>query len=76
MAAGYELVYSQYGIRIRAIREALGLDQATLAGRVGLTRTSLTNLEAGRQRVQLHQVEKMAKALGTTAKHLMRGIWW
>ena len=55
--------------------KALGLDQGTLAKRVGMTRTSLTNIEAGRQRVQLHQVEQMAEALGTTAKNLMRGIW-
>jgi transcriptional regulator with XRE-family HTH domain len=70
-----ELVYAQYGLRVRRIREALGLDQGGLAKKTGFTRTSITNIEAGRQRVQLHQVEQMATALGTTPKHLMKGIW-
>lgn len=74
--ASIEPVHSAVGVRIRMIREALGISQADLAKRVKLTRTSLTNIEAGRQRLLLHSVERFADALNTSPKHLLRGVWW
>jgi transcriptional regulator with XRE-family HTH domain len=70
-----EACHIALGARIRMIREALGMQQAELAKRVGLERTSVVNAEAGRQRFLLHSVEQYAQALGTTPKHLLRGIW-
>jgi DNA-binding XRE family transcriptional regulator len=58
------------------IRETLGIQQGELAARVFLERTSVVNIEAGRQRLQLQTVEAFARALGTTPKHLLKGIWW
>ena len=75
-AKAIETSHIQLGLRIRLIREALGIDQKELAKRIKLTRTSVVNIEAGRQRMLLHMVDEFAKALGTTPKHLMRGIWW
>jgi len=71
-----EAVHQSVGIRIRMIREALGLNQGDLSKRVGLDRTSITNIESGRQRLLLHNIEAFALALGTTPKNLMKGIWW
>jgi transcriptional regulator with XRE-family HTH domain len=71
-----EPVYRQLGAKIEAIRTTLGWTQGDLATKVGLTRCSITNIEAGRQRVQLHVVEKIAGAFGTTTKQLMKGIWF
>ena len=71
-----EGVYVALGARIRIIREALGLNQAEMAQRIGLERVAFTNIEIGRQRIRLDQVEAIAKALGTSPKHLMRGSWW
>lgn len=68
-------VYRQFGSKIESIRTALGISQAELAKRVGLERTSVCNIEAGRQRVLLDDVEKFAAAFGTSPKFLMRGIW-
>ena len=76
MSQPIEAVHQAVGIRIRSIREALGLSQAELAKRIGLTRVSLTNIEIGRQRLLLQGVEAFARALGTTPKNLMKGIWW
>lgn len=70
-----EPVYGLVAMKIRHVRETLGLQQEELAKRVGYTRTSIVNIEAGRQRLPLHVVEEIARALGTTTKHLMRGIW-
>ena len=71
-----EAIYLAFGVRIRMIRETLGLSQAELAKRVGLERTSVVNIEGGRQRVLVDDIEKFARALGVTPKHLLKGIWW
>lgn len=71
-----EACHIAVGARIRMIRETLGLQQAEIAKRIDLTRTSVVNIEQGRQRLLLHHIEKIAQALGTTPKHLLKGIWW
>jgi transcriptional regulator with XRE-family HTH domain len=58
-----ERVYEGLGRLIRARREVLKLTQDALASRVGLTRTSITNLERGRQKIQIHTLYSIAAAL-------------
>lgn len=70
-----EPVYRLLGARIQHIRTTLGWTHAELAAKIGLVRTSVTNIEAGRQRILLHDLEIIAKAFGITAKQLLRGIW-
>jgi len=70
-----ELCYKQFGLRVRQLREALGLTQAELAKRVGLERTSIANIEAGKQRILLHDVELFATAFTSNPKFMMKGIW-
>ena len=77
--APIETVYAGFGMRIRIIREALGITQLELSERLPkgvLTRTSIVNIEVGRQRVLLHHVVEFAHALGCSPTHLMRGVWW
>ncbi len=38
-------------------------------------RASIANIEAGRQRILLHDVETLAKAFGTTPRALLKGMW-
>ena len=71
-----ETCHKLVGLRILHMREVLGITQADLAKRVGLQRASVANTEVGRQRLLLDGIERYAKALGTTPKHLMKGIWW
>lgn len=70
-----ELVHRQLGLRIESIRKTLGLTQSDLAERSGFKRASIANMEIGRQRFLLQTVERIAEALGTSPKHLMKGIW-
>jgi transcriptional regulator with XRE-family HTH domain len=58
------------------MRELLDITQTDLASRMTITRPSLANIEAGRQRILVHQIQTIARALGTTPKSLMKGIWW
>lgn len=71
-----EACHIAVGARIRMIRETLGLTQGELAQRVDFERVSVTNIETGRQRLSLDSVERFADGLGTSPKHLMKGIWW
>lgn len=71
-----EPIYRLLGAKIEQMRTVLGWTQDDLAKKVGLTRTSITNIEAGRQRFLLHDIEKLAAAFQTTPKQLLRGIWF
>lgn len=57
------------------MRTALGMTQEEIAKKVGLTRVSITNIEAGKQRILLHDIETIAAAFGVSPKHMLRGIW-
>ena len=70
-----EPCYRLVGAKIEHIRSALGWTQEELAKKIGIQRTSITNIEAGRQRILLHDVERFAVAFNTTPKQLLRGIW-
>lgn len=56
-------LYDRVGERIRAVREGRGVTQQQLADAAGLTRTSITNVEAGRQRTPLHVLLAISQAL-------------
>jgi DNA-binding XRE family transcriptional regulator len=70
-----EPIYRLLGAKVEQIRNTLGITQQELGKRVGLTRTSIVNIENGRHRMQMHYVEKFAAAFGTTPKQFLRGIW-
>lgn len=70
-----EPIYTAVGVKIVMLRNTLGITQVDLAKRCGFSRPALANIEVGRQRLALHQIETIAGALGTTPKHLLRGIW-
>jgi transcriptional regulator with XRE-family HTH domain len=57
-------LYEEFGRLVRATREASRISQAELGRRVGLSRTSITNIECGRQHVSLRQFVDIAAALG------------
>lgn len=48
-----------------------GLTQEDLSRRVGLSRTSITNMEQGTQHVSLHHLFDLASALGITPNELL-----
>ena len=64
-------IYSALGRIIRNGREAAGLTQDKLAARVGLTRTSITNIEQGKQRIQIHTLYDIAQALNLSPRALL-----
>lgn len=75
MSKPIEPVYRQIGAKIEQLRDSLGWTQQDLADKVGLTRGSVANIELGRQRILLADVERFSRAFAISPKHLMRGIW-
>ncbi|MET7499564.1 helix-turn-helix domain-containing protein [Streptomyces microflavus] len=63
--------YVTVGDRIRGARIAARLTQADLASRLGLVRSSIANIEAGRQRVPLHTLVAIATALAVEVTELI-----
>lgn len=55
--------YERFGERVRRARIACGMNQQALGAAVGLNRTSISNIEKGRQRVALHMLYEFAAAL-------------
>jgi transcriptional regulator with XRE-family HTH domain len=60
----HRALYQAVGARIRKRRDELGITQQSLGEQVGLSRTSVTNVEQGRQAILLHQLVQFARALG------------
>lgn len=56
-------MYKQIGAVIKARRKTLGLKQEYLAGKLGISRGSLANIETGRQSILVHQLYKYAAKL-------------
>jgi len=61
------------GRRIRLGREALGLTQAALAARVGVTRSAVAQWETGRSGQVGANLALVAEALGVGVSHLLLG---
>ena len=66
-----EALYRVFGRRLREIREKKHVPQQELATLSGLTRSSIANIESGKQRVLLHQVLQFAEALHVTVGDLV-----
>lgn len=62
--AGLDELYVALGKLVQTARKQANLTQDDLARRVGLTRTSITNIERGRQKIQIHTLYALAEALG------------
>jgi len=55
--------YAAVGNKVRSARHEARLSQSMLARRIGFTRSSVANLEAGRQHITLHLFVLIAQAL-------------
>lgn len=63
--------YRELGRLIRDRRKAISMSQATLAANVGLSRTSITNVELGRQHLALHLLYGVANTLSVDPSQLL-----
>lgn len=69
-----EPVYVSFGELVKAKRLERGWTQTDLAEKVGLSRTSVTNIEIGRQRVLLSDLFEFARAFGVSPRSLFNRL--
>lgn len=65
------LIYQKLGQKLRQKREAANLTQAKLAEDVSVLRTSITNIEAGRQKAPLYLIYEICAVLQTDIKDVL-----
>jgi transcriptional regulator with XRE-family HTH domain len=63
--------YVALGARLSDARRRARITQDQLARAIGLSRTSITNIEKGRQPVQVHLLLRIAVAIGLPAVRLL-----
>ena len=66
-----ERFYADLGKRIRSRRQQAKITQGELAQRLSVTRSSITNIEGGRQRILAHSLYDIAQALGVSPASLL-----
>jgi transcriptional regulator with XRE-family HTH domain len=66
--------YSALGERVRRARESARFSQRRLADSVGLSRSSLANIEAGRQPIYVYALARIAAQLRTPLARLIPDI--
>ncbi|MFM0174771.1 helix-turn-helix transcriptional regulator [Paraburkholderia sediminicola] len=64
-------LYLRFGRALRQRRKEVSLTQLALAGRVGLSRSAIAQIELGGQHVSLRMVYELADALGTDPVSLL-----
>ena len=64
-------IYKEIGAVIKSRRKTLEMKQETLAGRLGISRGSLANVETGRQSILVHQLYNFADARQLTPFDLL-----
>lgn len=64
-------LYQAVGRRVRQAREGRRMTQEALAKRIKMTRTSITNIERGRQKLLLHTLMDIASALSVEPSVLL-----
>jgi transcriptional regulator with XRE-family HTH domain len=65
-----ELIQQHFGERVRELRKEKGLSQEALALACDLDRTYIGGVERGERNISLLNIQKIADALGVSAKEL------
>jgi transcriptional regulator with XRE-family HTH domain len=60
-----------FGTRLREIRKQKGFSQESLALACGLDRTYIGGVERGERNISLVNIQKIASALGVSAKEIV-----
>jgi transcriptional regulator with XRE-family HTH domain len=69
-----EPIYVEVGRLIRKHRKRANLTQAQLGSKTGLSRTTVTHIESGDQRIQLHTLYAIADALMISPQTLFPSV--
>jgi transcriptional regulator with XRE-family HTH domain len=66
-----DAIYEELGKLIRAARDKANVKQETLADYLNLSRVSISNIEAGKQKIQLHTLLDVTKYLSMDIQEIL-----
>ena len=66
----------EFGARVRARRQQLGLSQEALADQSELHWTFIGQVERGHRNLSLHNILRVARALDVDPGDMVRGLQW
>lgn len=66
--------YREFGRRVRALRERARVSQERLAESAGVHRTYVGSVERGERNISLHNILRLADALGVDPADLVGGL--
>lgn len=69
-----ELMKTEFGDRVRALRERAGLSTNKFALMVGLSKSFIIQIEHGRRNISLDTIERIAAGLNMTVSELFEGV--
>ena len=64
-------LYTTIGARVKALRNQAELSQDQLADRLGLLRTSVSNIESGKKRLTIARLYRLSAALGSDLSEIL-----
>jgi transcriptional regulator with XRE-family HTH domain len=70
----FERLYERVGRKIREVREAQEMSQEELAGILQLKRTSVTNIELGRQKLTLEAIYRLCDRFGLEIQDVLPAL--
>lgn len=66
-----DAIHAEIGERVRLGRKRLKLSQCEFALRMGLSRTSISNIESGRQMLTVENILKLTKMFSCSADEIL-----
>ena len=75
MGVDLEKFYDELGARIKEARNKASINQDALGNYLNLTRSSIVNIESGRQRPSIHLLLQMAKVLNVNLNDLVPDLF-
>ena len=75
MSEKLEPIYKRIADKIVAGRKFQNITQKDLAEACAMSRPALANIEAGRQRVSIHDIQNICRAIGISPDAFMKDLW-
>lgn len=69
-----DTVEAKFGARVRELRAKIGLSQEKFALEIGMDRTYLASVEAGRRNLSLKNIKKLADGFSVTLSDMFEGM--
>lgn len=64
-------IYKEVGAKLRSLRKTKGMTQGEIGRILGISRVSVTNIEKGKHKVQLHLLYDYSKVLGVSINEII-----